>query len=172
VGHDPEGAAVTPRIVLELSTAEAVHLGGLLRQFLDLLGDTGAATGDDPALARLAPDAYPDDQEASREFRSLTRGDLLARRRDDAQRLLAQLATVVDLETDAASLRADDELAIPLDPDALQAWLRTLAALRLVIAARLGIDDEEDQDFSDPRFGIYEWLGYRLDGLVRAADGD
>ena len=44
-----------------------------------------------------------------------------------------------------------------------------LAAIRLVLATRLGIRSEEDHDEDDPRFGIYDWLGYRLDGLVQAA---
>jgi len=158
-------------IVLELTTAEAFHLSGLVRQFLELLDDSASVTADDPAVARLAPDAYPDDPEASREFRTVTRGDLLARRRDDAQRLLAQLAALVDLDADPAEPTAGDEAAVTLDPDDLQAWLRTLAALRLVIATRLGIHDEDDHDPSDPRYDIYEWLGYRLDGLVHAASG-
>ena len=51
-----------------------------------------------------------------------------------------------------------------------RAWLRTLAAIRLVLASRLGIEVAEDHDPDDPRFGIYDWLGYRLDGLVAAVD--
>ena len=61
-------------------------------------------------------------------------------------------------------------MQLRLDPEDLQAWLRTLAALRLVLASRLGITTEDDHDGDDPRFGIYDWLGFRLDGLVRAAD--
>jgi len=52
------------------------------------------------------------------------------------------------------------------------AWLRTLAAVRLVLATRLGIGDADEHLDGDPRFGIYDWLGYRLDGLVRAMSGD
>ena len=55
--------------------------------------------------------------------------------------------------------------------EAIDAWLRTLTALRLVIANRLGIESDDDtHDPEDPRYGVYDWLGYRLDGLVRAAD--
>ncbi len=61
-------------------------------------------------------------------------------------------------------------MQLRLDPEDLQAWLRTLAAIRLVLATRLGIKTEDDHDEDDPRFGIYDWLGYRLDGLVRAAE--
>lgn len=37
---------------------------------------------------------------------------------------------------------------------------------------RLGIVEAEDHDSDDPRFGIYDWLGYRLDGLVGALDAE
>ncbi len=59
-----------------------------------------------------------------------------------------------------------------LEPEELRAWLRCLAAIRLVLATRLDIRSEDDHDVDDPRFGIYEWLGYRLDGLVQAASDE
>ncbi len=65
-----------------------------------------------------------------------------------------------------------DVITIPLDPDGVRSWLRTLAAVRLVLASRLGIIDDDDHSDDDPRFGIYDWLGFRLDGLVRAATED
>ncbi len=43
---------------------------------------------------------------------------------------------------------------------------------RLVLATRLGIRSDDDHDPADPRFGVYDWLGYRLDGLVQAATAD
>jgi len=160
-------------VVLEITRMEAVHLAGLVTQFADLLTETTDATPDDPALARLVPDAYADDVDASREFRELTQRDLLDRRSTDAATVLASLHSVA-----GPTLVTDDEEAltkiaiVELDADTLGCWLRTLAALRLVLASRLGIVDEADQDDTDPRFGIYDWLGYRLDGLVRAAEGD
>jgi len=159
-------------VVLEITRMEAVHLAGLVTQFADLLTETTDATPDDPALARLVPDAYSDDAEASREFRELTQRDLLDRRSTDAATVLAGLHSI-----SGPTLVTDDEEAltriavVELDSDALGCWLRTLAALRLVLASRLGIVDEADHDDDDPRFGIYDWLGYRLDGLVRAAEG-
>jgi hypothetical protein len=151
-------------LVLPLTTAEAQNLAALLQQFLDLLQDDDT----DPAVARLTPDPYPDDAEAAAEFRSVTRDDLLDRRRDDAQRLLAQLATVADLEADPTSTEDDPELAVVLDERDVQAWLRTLTALRLVIATRLGIVGEDRHDESDARYGVYDWLGYRLELLLRS----
>lgn len=163
-------------LVLEISVIEAAHLADLVGQFAELLSESptdGAARPDDPALARLVPDAYRDDAAAAREFRSLTAGDLLQRRRDEAEAVLQDLSP--DGEAWDAAGRSDDELAetveIRLSRTRAYAWLRTLNALRLVLATRLGIDADDDHDDGDPRFGIYDWLGYRLDGLVAALDG-
>lgn len=155
-------------IVLELSRIEAAHLARLVVQFGELLRDSITDDGD-PAIARLVPAAY-DDEAAAREFRRLTEADLLDRRRDDADRVLASLgdsATFPDDLDDAALL---EQVQLRLDPTTARAWLRTLAAVRLVLASRLGIEVAEDHDPDDPRFGIYDWLGYRLDGLVAAVD--
>ncbi|SDH18288.1 DUF2017 family protein [Microbacterium pygmaeum] len=164
-------------IVLELSRIEAAHLAGLVGQFADLLADGQASA--DPAIGRLVPDAYPDDEDAAREFREVTERELLERRGDDAGTVLRTLAPVLPEGADAAlddvadrDVLAQDVVEIPLAADDLQAWLRCLAALRLVLAVRLGIRDETDGSQDDPRFGIYEWLGYRLDGLVQAASPD
>jgi hypothetical protein len=160
-------------VVLELTRMEAAHLAGLVAQFEELLTDADSASGD-PAIARLVPDAYSDDADAAEDFRRLTEHDLLDRRRQDAADVLASLRSQAALH----ELSEDDEqelmqlVELRLDPDALQAWLRCLAAVRLVLATRLGIRSETDHDVEDPRFGIYEWLGYRLDGLVQAASGD
>jgi hypothetical protein len=39
-----------------------------------------------------------------------------------------------------------------------------------VLATRLGIVDEDALDEDDPRRGVYDWLGYRLEGLIQSAD--
>ena len=156
-------------VVLELTRMEAAHLAGLVGQFSDLLAE-GAT--DDPAIARLVPDAYRDDPAAAREFREVTQRDLLERRSADAAVVLATLAPaagVITAETPPHDPALMEVVQLHLDSDELQAWLRNLAALRLVLAERLGIRSEEDHDGDDARFGIYDWLGYRLDGLVRAA---
>ena len=156
-------------VVMEITLLEAAHLADLVRQFRDLIHDAeSAAVPADPAVRRLVPDAYTDDPEAARQFRELTSSELLDRRDQDAQSVLADLPDgAVPTDPDAAVRTA----SIRLPPDRLEAWLRTLAALRLVLASRLGIRSEADHDDDDPRFGIYEWLGYRLDGLIQAADG-
>lgn len=160
-------------VVLELTRMEAAHLAGLVTQFAELMEDAASSAGD-PAIARLVPDAYADDEAASADFRQMTERDLLERRRQDAGEVLGSLSEASALPEDA---EPGDEVLMELvelrlEPETLRAWLRCLAAIRLVLATRLDIRSEEDHDVDDPRFGIYEWLGYRLDGLVQAASDD
>ncbi len=160
-------------VVLELTRMEAAHLAGLVTQFADLMEDA-ASTAGDPAIARLVPDAYADDAAASEDFREMTERDLLERRRQDAGDVLGSLSEASAIPDGAGP---DDDVLlelvqIRLEPELLRAWLRCLAAIRLVLATRLDIRSEDDHDVGDPRFGIYEWLGYRLDGLVQAATED
>jgi hypothetical protein len=156
-------------VVLEMARLEAAHLTDLVEQFAELLADGSV---DDPAVARLVPDAYRDDPEAAADFRSVTQGDLLERRVADTRtvrdslRVDGERLVVAEMDESAAT----EILTLPLDEGQGAAWLRTLAALRLVLAARLGITDEDDHDDGDPRFGVYDWLGYRLDGLLHALD--
>jgi hypothetical protein len=152
---------------------EAAHLAGLVSQFAELL-DGARSTSGDPAIARLVPDAYADDAAAAQDFRDVTEQDLLERRREDAGRVLASLhdATLLPDAPEPAGDAALELIELRLDPEELRSWLRSLAAIRLVLATRLGIRTEDDHDVDDPRFGIYDWLGYRLDGLVQAASED
>ncbi len=153
-------------VVLEISGLEALHLAGIVGQFRDLLADSRADT--DPAVERLLPDAYPDDAAASREFKRLTGGDLLGRRSEDAATVLRTLGGDggdLDPQSDP-----DATIAVALGEIEALAWMRTLAAVRLVLAERLGIRTEDDHQPEDPRFGVYDWIGYRLDGLMTALD--
>ncbi|WP_231820986.1 DUF2017 family protein [Microbacterium resistens] len=152
-------------ILVPLARLEGRHLADLVEQFLEILADTDLEQ--DPGLDRLTPAVYPDDPEASAEFARATSDDLLDRRAADARIVRA------GLERFTADDGAPDDMD-PLDvviADAeLDAWLRTLTALRLVIASRLGIETDAPHDPEDPRFGVYDWLGYRLEGLIEAAD--
>lgn len=152
-------------VILTLTRIEAAHLRDLVTQFATLVESTPTAA--DPALERLTPDAYPDDPDAADDFRSVTRGDLLGRRSQDAATVLRDLSAIEEAPLEDALSPVDVSIA----GDALEAWLRTLAAVRLVLASRLGIESAEDHDDEDPRFALYDWLGYRLDGLLQAADG-
>ena len=153
-------------VVLEVSGIEALHLAGIVGQFRALVVDAGRE--DDPAVARLLPDAYPDDEDASREFRRLTGGDMLDRRAEDARMVLDTLA-MDGGDLDPAS-DPDTTITVALGETEARAWMRTLSAVRLVLATRLGIQDDDEHRPGDARFGIYDWIGYRLDGLVTALD--
>lgn len=150
-----------PVLRVPMQAIEAQQLANLVDQFLDLLRDT--EIGEDSALDRLTPSVYPQDPDASAEFADATSADLLDRRAADAR-----------VVRDALRVAADDANPVPADlairAADVDAWLRTLAALRLVIASRLGIEEDPAPDPDDPRLGVYEWLGYRLDLLVEAAD--
>lgn len=155
-------------IQLSIARLEGIHLSRLVDDFIELV-DTGRDTSD-PAIARLTPNAYPEDIDASRGFADSTRDDLLDRRVTDAAAVRSALEGFdVDLES-----LAEEEALVPRDVIIhavdIDAWLRTLTALRLVIADRLEITDDDQNDPDDPRYGAYTWLGYRLEGLIQAAD--
>ncbi|MGV2983860.1 DUF2017 family protein [Microbacterium sp. AGC85] len=124
-----------PVIRLSLAVVEGIHLAGLVEEFTDML--TGFDGEPDPGLTRLTPDPYPEDAEASAEFSAATHDDLLDRRTADAAVVRNGLTPF--LTTAAEDLAEDEALAqrdvvIPA-PD-VDSWLRTLTALRLVIATR------------------------------------
>lgn len=154
-------------IHVPMARVEGAQLLQLLDDFRDLVTGRDAT---DPAVERLTPAAYPGDDEASRAFRAATHHDLLDRRVSDANIVRARLDA---LRADVSSLtqaEAFTEHDVAIREDEVDAWIRTLAALRLVIAARLGISDDDSPETDDPRYDVYDWLGYRLEIIVQAAD--
>jgi hypothetical protein len=127
----------------------------------------------DPALARLFPEAYGDEdkelREASAEFRRFTENDLRTRKRDDA------LAVVRSL--DALSPVADGGTVLHLTAGESRHWLGSLNDLRLTIGTRLEVSDEDegqegslyrlpDDDPRKPMVMAYLWLGALQETLV------
>lgn len=160
-------------VVIEISALEAAHLADIVAQFVELLTDTDPSdVGGDPAIARLVPDAYRDDADAAAEFRRFTQSDLLERRRAEGAEVARTLrdAGAAERVSDLEDRDATAMQVISLDDAQVDAWLRTITAIRLILAVRLGIHDDTD-DLSHPRFGIYTWLGYRLEGLLDAMEG-
>jgi len=104
-------------IAVRLSPGEVEILGALPALLL-------AVDPDEPAADRLDPTVYPDDPGADAAYRDLTRGML-----------------------EEARTRDRSELAVTLGNDVLtteeaDAWLRVIGEARLVLAARLGIDED------------------------------
>ncbi|MGH3387213.1 MAG: DUF2017 domain-containing protein, partial [Nocardioidaceae bacterium] len=135
---------------------------------------------EDPVLARLLPDAYREDVEAAGEFRRFTERGLRDQKASNGLVVLETLraAGLPDEVADAESESVPgDTVEVDLSHDAVQAWLRSLTDVRLALATRLGVeDDDEDEwaalDEDDPRsylHDVYDWLGYVQESLVRAA---
>ncbi|HET8616644.1 MAG TPA: DUF2017 domain-containing protein [Actinomycetales bacterium] len=106
---------------------------------------------DDPALARLLPDAHALDAEASSEFRRYTEQGLRDRKR-------------ACLETARLSLGRDG--ALTLDDDEGQAWLVALTDVRLVLAERMGLRTEEDHE------RLMRQVGMLLEGDLDELEAD
>ncbi|HEY2579115.1 MAG TPA: DUF2017 domain-containing protein [Streptosporangiaceae bacterium] len=177
------GAAV------RFATTEAQLLRALVGQVADLLGDdqagstgsvgSGSVSGDplaellglssnselpdDPVLARLLPDAYRDDQDASAEFRRYTERGLRSGKAAAAQ-------TVLDtLPEEGGEIR--------LSADQAQAWLRSINDVRLALGVWLDVSEDPDEMYQQraeqggPQavgLWIYDWLSFLLDTLVEA----
>jgi hypothetical protein len=182
-------------ITLTLEPVEAAVLANLIEQIITLLEDgderehSPAESADDPlaaaldtgfglglddgpvqppedeVLARLLPEGYRDDPEASAEFRRFTERELRARK-------IAVASTVL------STLGSGGK--ITLDADRAQAWLLLLNDLRLAIGTRLAIAEDYEaataslapDDPQLPMYELYEWLTWLQDSLVRALAGD
>ncbi len=112
---------------------------------------------DDPALARLFPDAHGDDEAAATEFRRYTETDLRTGKRANASTVLAMLPRSGGTVT--------------LDREGADAWLGFLNDLRLVMGSRLEVTEDTDPwpDGDDPHaqaLHVYGWLGYLQESLV------
>ncbi len=128
-----------------------------------MIGLTDNATlPDDPVLARLLPDAYRDDPEASGEFRRYTEQGLRSGKAAAARTVLATLPP------GGGRVRLSE-------PEA-QAWLRALNDVRLALGVRLDVTDDFDERVEeigpeDPRLPyveVYQWLAFLQESLVRA----
>jgi hypothetical protein len=168
----------TGTLVAGFTTAEADIIADLAAQVAGMLADLAGSPDDDPlfeatgiggstaldadpAIARLLPDAYGDDGEASRDFRQLTERSL-------ASRKVANARVVIDTLARSGG-------AVRLSPAEAQSWLRTLSDIRLTIAARLGIENDGDPGATDSDAALalhdlYDWLGIVTETLLDALE--
>lgn len=158
--------------LLRNERAVATESGDPLEAMLDFAGPTTAP--DDPVLARLFPTAYPDDEEAAGEFRRFTEGVL----RDG--KAAGACAVIDDLEEAGLPTEPAAEpgivIDVELDPARAETWLRSLTDIRLALATRLGVQEDDEEYWhslpdDDPRtqaHDVYEWIGYLQETLVRA----
>lgn len=150
--RQPDGS-----LVAQIEEAEVALLSALARQTADVVA---AADANDPAVGRILPDAYPDDPAASAEFRRFTQADLASRKLANAGLILETLDEVREGE-------------LRLQADQVPAWLRSLTDIRLILATRLGVEAEGDEDRPgvDPMMrDVYDWLGFVQNSLIEAID--
>ena len=117
---------------------------------------------DDPALARLFPDAYGDDEESASDFRRMTESSLREGKLAAARMLLETLPA------DGGSIRLGLETA--------EVWLSALNDVRLALGTRIGVTDDTDLeiDTADPEnrlMTVYLWVGALQQQLVDAVTG-
>ena len=144
-----------------------VAAGSGLPSDAELAALTGVGGGDrdrpdDPALARLLPDAYRDDPGAAGEFRRLTEASLRRDKVDSAERLLA-------------ALPGDGPGDVRLDAETTESWLSTLNDVRLALGTRLEVTEEmaepDPEDPDAPAYVVYLWLTELQGVLIEVADG-
>ncbi len=160
--------------LIELLRNEAAVPSTEIDPFEALLDFSGPTTApEDPVLARLFPPAYREDEEAAGEFRRYTETHLRSGKADNAGRLIDALEEAgLPGEVEESGLFIDVEL----DQAEALAWMRSFTDMRLALATRLEIEDD-DEDYwdslpdDDPRthvHDIYDWLGFLQETLVRA----
>ncbi|SEI16161.1 MULTISPECIES: DUF2017 domain-containing protein [unclassified Leifsonia] len=152
------------RVSASFQPAEAQLLLSLAEEAVELARAAAATENGetDPALRRLLPDAYPDDPEASAEFRRFTAAGLADRKERNARVLMDSLAAP-----------SDHAVRVVLDEDQASAWLRTITDVRLVLASRLGIHEDGDEghihdEESAMQRAVYDWLAGVQELLVLA----
>lgn len=140
----------------------------------DLLDFSGPTTEpDDPVLARLFPSAYPGDAEAAGEFRRFTERSL----RDGKARSAVQMIDTLE-ESGLPAELAEDGLVVDveLDPRDAMAWMKSFTDIRLALATRLGVEEDDEAYWAalpddDPRthvHDIYDWVGFLQETLVQS----
>jgi Domain of unknown function (DUF2017) len=151
-------------ITAKFDDADARLLANLATQIAGLLAERDEHDVD-PAVARLLPDAYRDDDANAAEFRRFTEEELA----DDKIRRALGMAEVLSPDTGV-----EETIHVRLDHPTALDWMRSFTDIRLALAARLGIVDETSPIIVDKEsqytLAIYNWLGQLQYSLVKAVD--
>lgn len=149
LGQEPRGPGDSAQPTAAPSAVEALAT---------MVGiDDDAQRPDNPALARLLPDGYRDDDDAAGDFRRFTQGDLKAKKQADVQALLTDLVRGKQ-DPDAPESGA----VVRLDSDGSRVWSRALNDMRLALGTSLGVSEDDPRVRGDdprlPLLEIYDWL--------------
>lgn len=116
---------------------------------------------EDPVLQRLFPPAYIDDDEAAHDYRRYTERSLREEKHTRARSVIDSLKS------------SGDKVTVP--PSMVDSWLGSLNDVRLAIATRLELTEENHDELAelpmdDPRgelMAVYGWLTYLQESLVQ-----
>ena len=201
-------------IQIAFTSQEAQVLVNLTEQMLELLGESELATSapdlddqtfmnlmgistsdsppEDPVLRRLFPNAYQDEQEAS-EFRRYTEHGLREKKRAHAfliRESLSESGKIDEIEWSDVNSPDRSLIELIMNDGEASAWLGGLNDLRLALAVRLGIGEENPAGESEERstsfelmtdsdpmkavYSVYSWLGWVQQSLLEVlmASGD
>ncbi len=133
---------------VDLAAPERDVLRTLVDQLRELI------TTDSPALSRLFPPPYGDDEARNEGYAALAGPELIEHR-------LAALEVVRDT-VDATTL----------DEEQLSAWMRSINDVRLVLGTMLEVTDDDVPPSVDEgnaaTYQAYEYLGFLLERIVAA----
>jgi len=124
-------------------------------QVIPQLLDSVGAEHEDPAAGRLDQAPYPDDPQASAEFRRLMADEMGQSRAADR----SAFALTVEQAARGVVLSAGEA----------EAWLRVLGEARLVLASRLGINEdgwEDELPDDNPSVALLHYLGWLQQSLA------
>ena len=122
---------------------------------------------------RMFPDAYHDDAEAAAEFHALTDVDLVTAKSEAARSVMTAFVGA-EAQASGSLWKRTASRTVTADADLSLALMRNLTDLRLMVADRLGIENDDD----DGRGGdtgdriVYWWLGETQERLVTALASD
>ncbi len=121
--------------------------------------ESADVTDADPVAERLNQTPYPDDREASGEFRRLMAEEMTQSRAADRS---------------AFSLTVEQSPhGVTMSVGEAEAWLRVLAEARLVLAGRLGISRdgwEDELSDADPSVALLHYLGWLQQSLAETLE--